>query len=107
MTIRKGDDTDAFGFAWLTVNLENPQGFEITKAEIRIGTIKKIFNNPVFPLSISLNRLETEKLNEQNMCYMAIYDTVTGIFHRNANSTGSLICENRGAGNNIIDFNVG
>ena len=75
MPIRKGDDTDAFGFAWLTVNLDNPQGFEITKAEIRIGTIKKIFNNPVFPLSISLNRLETEKLNEQNMCYMAIYDT--------------------------------
>lgn len=35
-----------------------------------------------------------------------MYDTVTGIFHRNANSTGSLICENRGAGNNIIDFNV-
>lgn len=76
MPIRKGDDTDAFDFGFLTVNLENVSGFTITKAEVKIGTIKKTINDPVFPLKISLNRNETEKLNEQNnMCYMAIYDT--------------------------------
>lgn len=74
MTIRKGDDTDAFGFDFLTINLDNPQGYTITKAEIRIGTIKKIFTNPTFPLKISLGSAETEKLAETNKCYMAIYD---------------------------------
>lgn len=76
MTIRRGDDTDAFGLSWLTINLENPEGFVIKKAEIRIGTLIKVFNNPTFPIRISLNRNETEKLHEQNMCYMAIYDTL-------------------------------
>lgn len=75
MSIRKGDDTDAFDFSWLTVNLDNPEGFKITKAEIRIGTLLRVFNNPVFPLEISLNRNDTSKLRENNMCYMAIYDT--------------------------------
>ena len=76
MPIRKGDDTDAFGFSWLTVNLENSEGYVISKAEIRIGVIKKIFDNPVFPLHVSLNKEETEQLNEfSNKCFMAIYDT--------------------------------
>lgn len=75
MSIRKGDDTDAFDFGFLTINLENASEYIITKAEVKIGNLLKIINNPVFPLQISLNRLETEKLNEQNnMCYMAIYD---------------------------------
>ena len=75
MTIRRGDDTDAFGFDFLTINLDNPQGYVITKAEVRISTIRKIFTNPTFPIKISLSRAETEKLEEQNKCYMAIYDS--------------------------------
>ena len=76
MTIHRGDDTDAFGFGFLTINLENPDNLTITKAEIRIGVIVKTFNNPVFPLQVSLNSQETELLNEfGNKCYMAIYDT--------------------------------
>lgn len=76
MTIRKGDDTDAFGFGFLTINLENAQDYVISKAEVRIGVIKKIFDNPVFPLHVSLNKEETEQLNEfNNKCFMAIYDT--------------------------------
>lgn len=76
MSIHKGDDTNAFGFSFLTVNLQNASEYVISKAEIKIGTIKKTINNPVFPLKISLNHDETDKLNEQNnMCYMAIYDT--------------------------------
>lgn len=73
--IRKGDDTDAFGFSFLTINLENASQYIITKAEVKIGTIKKTFMNPTFPLEVSLNSQETDKLAEQNACYMAIYDS--------------------------------
>ena len=76
MPIHKGDDTDAFGFSFLTVNLSNPEHYVITKAEIRIGNVRKIFRNPIFPLQVSLNREETAILSEvNNMCYMAIYDS--------------------------------
>ena len=44
MTIRKGDDTDAFDFGFLTINLENAQDYVISKAEVRIGVIKKTFD---------------------------------------------------------------
>ena len=75
-SVRKGDDTDAFGFSFLTINLENASQYVITKAEVKIGSIKKTFLNPTFPLQVSLNSSETDKLNEQNnMCYMAIYDS--------------------------------
>ena len=76
MSIHKGDDTDAFGFGFLTVNLENSEEYVISKAEVRIGVIKKTIANPVFPLRISLNKSETEQLNEyRNECHLAIYDT--------------------------------
>lgn len=76
MTIHKGDDTDAFGFGFLTINLQDADQYVITKAEVRIGVIKKVFENPQFPLRISLDKTETEQLNEyNNKCYMAIYDS--------------------------------
>ena len=73
--VRKGDDTNAFGFGFLTVNLKDSEEYTITKAEIRIGTIIKTIENPVFPLNISLNREETMMLSEcGNQCYLALYD---------------------------------
>lgn len=73
--VRKGDDTNAFGFGFLTANLKDSEKYTITKAEIRIGTIIKTIENPVFPLRISLNREETMMLSEcGNQCYMAVYD---------------------------------
>ena len=75
MSIYKGDDTDAFGFNFLTVILENAEFYTITKAEIRIGVVKKTVENPVFPLRISLNKEETAQLNIWcNKCYLAVYD---------------------------------
>lgn len=74
--IHKGDDTNAFGFNFLTVNLENADDYTISKAEVRIGTIIKTIDNPVFPLRISLTKKETLTLSEAcNKIYMAIYDT--------------------------------
>lgn len=76
MSIHKGDDTNAFGFNFLTINLQNAQDYIISKAEIKIGVIKKVFDNPVFPLQVSLNKEETVQLDEfNNKCFMAIYDT--------------------------------
>lgn len=75
MTIRRGDDTDAFGFSFLTINLQDADKYTITKAEVRIGVLKKTYNNPQFPLRVSLTKAETEQLNEyNNKCYMAVYD---------------------------------
>lgn len=77
MPIHIGDDTNAFEFNFLTVYLTNAEKYIITKAEIRIGSVKKTFDNPVFPLQVSLNKKETEQLNEyNNKCYMAIYDNI-------------------------------
>lgn len=70
----RGDDTDAFGAKFITINLENAIGLNITKAEFKCGIIFKTFENPVFPLSISLTSQETSKLNFNNACYLAIYD---------------------------------
>lgn len=73
--VRKGDDTNAFDFGFLTIELDNPEEYIITKAEIRIGVITKTIENPEFPLEISLSREETSMLSEcGNQCYMAIYD---------------------------------
>ncbi|MBR2505374.1 MAG: hypothetical protein IKB70_00325 [Bacilli bacterium] len=74
--VRKGDDTNAFGFKFLEVNFAEADQYTISKAEIRIGTIIKTVENPIFPIEISLDREETIKLNEcRNQCYMAIYDS--------------------------------
>lgn len=74
--IRQGDDTDAFGSKFLKIVLKDAENYTITKAEVRIGVLIKTFDNPVFPLEISLNREETSMLSTcGNDCYMAIYDT--------------------------------
>lgn len=73
--VRKGDDTNAFGFAFLTVDLKDSQDYTISKAEVRIGVLTKTFENPTFPFDISLTKEETAMLSEcGNQCYMAVYD---------------------------------
>ena len=74
MTLYRGDDTNAFGAEFITIELEDaPEG--ISKAEFRCGTILKIFENPTFPLSVALNSSESMQLRQQNECYLAIYDS--------------------------------
>lgn len=73
-TIFKGDDTNAFGGIFISINLKNPNNKIITKAEFRCGIIYKVFENPIFPLHINLDATETTKLNDENIGYLAIYD---------------------------------
>lgn len=74
--IFRGDDTNAFGSKFITIDLENAKGLTISKAEFKCGTILKTFENPIFPIAISLTREETLKLFHSNTCYLAIYDEI-------------------------------
>ena len=59
--IYKGDNTGAFGNTFLTIGLNNPLGYTISKAIFVTGCIQKIYENPVFPLRINFNEEETPK----------------------------------------------
>lgn len=74
MSLYKGDNTEAFGNNLLTINVNNITGHTITKAEVRIGSILKTFNNPSFPLTVNLSEEETDVLNYTNDAYIALYD---------------------------------
>lgn len=76
-TIYKNDDTGAFGGNFITIKLkgEIPEGYEISKAEIKIGNLPIVkIPNPVFPISLNLNQAQTRQLQQQNTIYMKVYD---------------------------------
>lgn len=70
----RGDDTDAFGQEYMTINVNIPEGWVVKKAEWRAGSVLKEFKNPVFPISIVLDSSESAKLQNINVCYLALYD---------------------------------
>ena len=73
--INRGDDSDAFDFGFLEVDLVDADQYEISKAEVRIGNILKTYMSPVYPLQIKLNQQESMILIEDsNACRMAVYD---------------------------------
>ena len=74
--IFKGDNTGAFGNNFITINLVNPDGHEISKVIFVCGCIKKEFKNPVFPLVVNLTSQETDTLKTVNTCYLVAYDTM-------------------------------
>lgn len=77
MTIYQGDSTGAFGRTFITIRLNNPHEFEVTRAEFRCGCIVKEFENPEFPLHINFDEEETKKFNFNNICYLAVWDNYT------------------------------
>lgn len=74
MTLYRGDDTNAFGKEFLTIELENEKEFIVTKAEFQCGTLLRVLENPVFPIQIALDRAETKQLRNENLCYLRVYD---------------------------------
>lgn len=87
MTLFQGDNTQAFGGNFLTINITSETPIPtITKAEVRIGCIYRVIKNPVFPLTINLSEEETEKLSTKNTAYMAIWD----ILNRKKTCMGSI-----------------
>lgn len=73
-TIFKGDDTGAFGNNFITIYLDNPQNYVISKAIFVCGCIEKEIKNPDFPLEINLTSQQTEQLRATNVCYLVVYD---------------------------------
>lgn len=73
--IYKTDDTAAFGNSFITINLENPLGYTISKAIFVCGCIHKTFENPIFPLVINFNSAETGGMGFTNTCYLVVYDS--------------------------------
>lgn len=73
--IFKGDNTGAFGNSFITINLENPLGYEVTKAIFVCGCIQKTFENPVFPIVVNFTSEETTNLRNVNTCYLIAYDS--------------------------------
>ena len=75
MTLYRGDDTDAFGNSFITINLTTTLDVTISRAVFQCENIKKVFENPIFPLSIELTATETKQLQSKNQCYLAVWDS--------------------------------
>lgn len=78
VSIYKGDNTGAFSEgSFLKINVNGiPEGFEVSKAEIKIGILPVIeVENPVFPLGINLTSEQTSVLMNKNNIYVALYDS--------------------------------
>ena len=75
MAYYKGDDFDSFDQEWALVEVDIPEDWIVTRAELKVGNLPKMtFNNPVFPFSVSLDSSQTANLKDINTCYLAIYD---------------------------------
>ena len=72
--IIRGDDTNAFGQDWLKINVDIPQTWNVSKAEVKIGSLLLSFEEPEFPIVINLTSSQTEQLKDSNTCYLALYD---------------------------------
>lgn len=75
--IYKGEDTNAFGQNFLTINAKIPEGWVISKLELIIENLLPIvIYNPVFPLDINLNKIQTQQLHKINKVKLVIYDSL-------------------------------
>ena len=68
------DDIGAFGGS-ITVNINNPNNYTITRAEFQCGCYYKNIENPVFPLVFKPTREDTAKFSATNVCYLRVYDS--------------------------------
>lgn len=74
-SVYMGDNTAAFGNNFITINLENPLEYPISKAVFVCNCLTKTFENPVFPLVINFDSKETAKLRSSNTCFLVVYDS--------------------------------
>ena len=72
-TIFKNDDMGAFG-GKISVNINNPDNYIITRAEFQCGTYYENVVNPIFPLEFKPTREDTKKFDKNNKCYLRVYD---------------------------------
>lgn len=76
INLYKGDNSGAFGRTFITIHLNNPYEFEVSKVIFKCGCIVKEFENPQFPLRINFDEEETKLLNFNNVCYLKAFDSM-------------------------------
>ena len=77
-SIYKGDNTAAFGNNFITIELDNPLGYEISKAQFVVnGGCPYIapIENPDFPLLINFSSEQTAKLRASNVGQLVVWDS--------------------------------
>ena len=71
----KGDDFDSFNQEWAMVDVDIPEDWVVTKAELRVGDLPRMtFMDPIFPFPVNLSSFQSANLKNVNTCYLAIYD---------------------------------
>ena len=71
----KGDDFDSFGQQWAVIEVDIPEDWEVSRAELKVGVLPTFsFENPVFPLPFSLTAKESAKLKNVSTCHIALFD---------------------------------
>lgn len=75
-SINRGDNTKAFGGDFLRIYLNNPNKLVITKAIFQVnGCLEKEFIDPIFPLRVNFTGEDTYKLQQMNVCKLALWDS--------------------------------
>ena len=71
----KGDDFDAFDQEWALIELDIPEDWIVSRAELKVGNLPVlVFEDPIFPIPVNLESYQTSNLKDVNTCYLAIYD---------------------------------
>ena len=93
MAIYKGDDTGAFGNQFITIDINNPKGLPVTKAEVYVnGYPFRTYPMPNFPIYVNFTTEETLRFNDTNVMNMRVWDSQ----NRSKQCNGSLTfkCKN-------------
>ncbi len=75
--IYKGDNTAAFGNNFITIELDNPLGYTVSKCEFVVnGGAPKIppIEDPQFPLIINFDSRQTTQLRPNNVGQLVVWD---------------------------------
>lgn len=76
--IYKGDNTAAFGNNYITIYLNNPLEYPVSKAEFVVNNgCPKLqpIENPVFPLVINFTSEQTAQLQANNTGKLVVWDS--------------------------------
>lgn len=79
--LTQGDNTQAFDGNFVRINAvyKDKDGNirpmpTLKRAEIRVGCIVKVYENPTFPLDVNFNEEESNKLSIKNKMTLAVWD---------------------------------
>jgi hypothetical protein len=91
MQITRGDYLENLITIYLENHLEDVQ-LPFVTAIFQCGSMQRVINNPVFPLQISFTEEESLKLQQTNVCYLAVIDSAG----KKRTCDGSLTFNTRG-----------